>query len=112
MAKLKPGEFEVEGVVLESLPNLDYRIQITDGPKELVGTEVLAKISGQMKMFRIRVMPGDGVRVLMTPYDKTKGRITYRFKERKPVVMPEPSEHVTEASSPEPVGETIVDQEV
>ncbi len=81
MTKLKHGEYEVEGVVLEALPSMTYRVVITTGPQEMIGKEILAKISGQMKMFKIKVMPGDGVKVLMTQYDQKRGRITFRSKE-------------------------------
>lgn len=84
MAKLKQGEFEVEGVVTESLPDQMFRVQIEQGPEGFQGTIVLARPSGQMKMYHIKVMPGDWVRVLMTQYDKTKGRITFRLKETPP----------------------------
>lgn len=86
MTRLKPGEFEVEGIVLEALPSLNYRVSITSSPEErLIGKEVLAKISGQMKMFKIKVMPGDGVKILMTKYDDKRGRITFRSKDVKPL---------------------------
>lgn len=84
MTKLKPGEYEVEGVVLEALPSMTYRVSVTTGPETLIGKQILAKVSGQMKMFKIKVMPGDGVKVLMTPYDTKRGRITFRSKEVKP----------------------------
>ncbi len=84
MTRLKPGEYEVEGVVLESLPNMTYRVQVTQGSETLAGKLILATVSGQMKMYKIKVMPGDGVKVLMTQYDETKGRITFRSKEIKP----------------------------
>jgi translation initiation factor IF-1 len=87
MTKLKPGEYEIEGVVLEALPSMTYRVSITTGPENLVGKEILAKISGQMKMFKIKVMPGDGVKVLMTQYDDKRGRITFRSKEVKPLAQ-------------------------
>lgn len=85
MPRLKPGEYEVEGVVLEALPSLTYRVSITSGQDHLIGKEILAKVSGQMKMFKIKVMPGDGVKVLMTQYDEKRGRITFRSKESRPV---------------------------
>lgn len=112
MARLKPGEYEVEGIVLESLKSLDYRVQITHGPDHLIGKELLAKISGQMKMFKIKVMPGDGVKILMTRYDEKRGRITFRSKEARPLpVPPQPSAAVPaeEALTPEvkPQEETV-----
>lgn len=81
MTKLKQGEYEVEGIVLEALPSMTYRVSITAGSESLIGKEILAKISGQMKMFKIKVMPGDGVKILMTQYDEKRGRITFRSKE-------------------------------
>ena len=80
MNKLKPGEFEVEGEVLEALPNMVFKVLLTSGKEELVGKEVLGKVSGQMRMFKIKVMPGDKVKLTMTPYDTARGRITFRTK--------------------------------
>ncbi len=65
---------EVSGVVTESLPNAMFRVEIEGGH------EILAHISGKMRMHYIRILPGDKVTVEMTPYDLTKGRITYRHK--------------------------------
>ncbi len=80
MTKLKPGEFEVEGEVIEALPDMVFKILLTSGKAELIGKEVLGKVSGQMRMFKIKVMPGDKVKLTMTPYDQTRGRITFRTK--------------------------------
>jgi translation initiation factor IF-1 len=68
------GSFEVEGIVKESLPNTLFRVELPDG------NVVLCHLSGKMRMHFIKILPGDKVRVEMTPYDKTKGRITYRIK--------------------------------
>lgn len=68
------GSFEVEGVVKESLPNTLFRVEISDG------NIILCHLSGKMRMHFIKILPGDKVRVEMTPYDKSKGRITYRGK--------------------------------
>lgn len=68
------GSVEVEGVVLESLPNTLFRVQISDG------SVVLCHLSGKMRMHFIKILPGDKVKLEMTPYDKAKGRITYRVK--------------------------------
>ncbi len=108
MARLKPGEYEVEGVVMEALPNMTYKISITDGPAEMLSKTILAKVSGQMKMYKIKVMPGDGVKVLMTQYDSTKGRITFRSKEVKhaPVAAPQ----LAEAEEEPIIGEETVSQ--
>ena len=67
-------KIEVEGTVVEALPNTMFRVQIDDGP------EVLAYLAGRMKKFYIKVLLGDRVRVELTPYDPTRGRITYRHR--------------------------------
>ena len=72
MAKEEALEFE--GVVTELLPNATFRVKLDNGH------EILAYTSGRMRKNRIRVLAGDRVLVEMTPYDLTKGRITYRFK--------------------------------
>lgn len=66
---------EVEGVVLENLPNARFRVKLDEGD-----LEILATVSGKMRMHYIRILPGDRVRVELSPYDLTMGRITYRFK--------------------------------
>ncbi|MDO4219461.1 MAG: translation initiation factor IF-1 [Synergistaceae bacterium] len=65
---------EVKGTVLEPLPNAMFRVQLETGHK------ILAHASGKMRMNFIRILPGDKVSVEITPYDLTRGRITYRFK--------------------------------
>ena len=65
---------EVKGTVLEPLPNAMFRVQLETGHK------ILAHASGKMRMNFIRILPGDKVTVEITPYDLTRGRITYRFK--------------------------------
>jgi len=65
---------EVEGKVVESLPNTTFRVELDDGG------EVLAHISGKMRIYRIRILTGDRVKLEITPYDKSKGRIVYRYK--------------------------------
>ena len=72
MAKEKG--IEVEGVVNETLPNAMFRVELTNG------MTVLAHISGKMRMHYIRILPGDRVTVELSPYDLTRGRITYRNK--------------------------------
>ena len=64
---------EVEGVVEELLPSANFKVKLDNGH------EILAHLSGKMRMFKIRLLPGDRVKVEMTPYDLSKGRITYRF---------------------------------
>src|SRR3954470_5580864 len=66
----------LEGEVVESLPNLLFRIQL-----DMDDHEVLAHLAGKMRRNRIRVLPGDRVRVEVSPYDLTRGRIVYRMKE-------------------------------
>ncbi len=68
------GSFEVEGIVKESLPNTLFRVEI------LGGEIVLCHLSGKMRVHFIKILPGDKVRIEMTQYDKTKGRIVYRHK--------------------------------
>lgn len=65
---------EVEGKVVEPLPNAMFRVELDNGHK------VLAHISGKMRMHYIRILPGDRVVVELSPYDLNRGRITYRFK--------------------------------
>ena len=64
---------EVDGEVLELLPAASFKIRLENGH------EILAHLSGKMRMFKIRLLPGDRVKVQMTPYDLTKGRIIYRY---------------------------------
>lgn len=68
------GSIEVEGIVRESLPNTLFRVDLGNG------NIVLCHLSGKMRMNFIKILPGDRVRVEITPYDKTKGRITFRLK--------------------------------
>lgn len=65
---------KVEGIVKELLPNTMFRVELENGH------EILAHISGKMRLHFIRILPGDTVVVEMSPYDLTKGRITYRKK--------------------------------
>ena len=70
----KEGSIEVDGVVQEALPNAMFRVKLENGH------DVLAHISGKMRKFYIRILPGDRVKVELSPYDLTRGRITYRMK--------------------------------
>jgi translation initiation factor IF-1 len=70
----KEEAIEVEGTVLEPLPNAMFRVELETGHK------VLAHISGKMRMHFIRILPGDKVIVELSPYDLTRGRIIYRYK--------------------------------
>lgn len=65
---------QVEGKVLETLPNAMFRVELDNGHK------VLAHVSGKMRMHFIRILPGDRVTVELSPYDLTRGRITFRVK--------------------------------
>jgi translation initiation factor IF-1 len=70
----KEEAIEVEGSVIEPLPNAMFRVKLDNGHV------VLAHISGKMRKFYIRILPGDRVTVELSPYDLTRGRITYRAK--------------------------------
>lgn len=70
----KQDVIEVEGRVLEALPNAMFQVQLENGHT------VLAHVSGKIRMNFIRILPGDKVTIELTPYDLTRGRITYRFK--------------------------------
>lgn len=65
---------EHSGTVVEALPNTQFRVQLDNGQT------ILAHLAGKMRLYRIRVMPGDQVKVEVTPYDPNKGRITFRVK--------------------------------
>jgi translation initiation factor IF-1 len=71
---VKDEKIEVEGEVVEALPSTMFRVEL-DG-----GQQVLAKISGKMRRHYIRLLPGDRVKVELSPYDLTRGRITFRLK--------------------------------
>ncbi|MBI4651437.1 translation initiation factor IF-1 [Candidatus Desantisbacteria bacterium] len=70
----KKDAIEVEGTVLESLPNAMFKVELENNHK------VIAHISGKMRMNFIRILPGDKVTIELSPYDLTRGRIIYRFK--------------------------------
>ncbi|HLB01890.1 MAG TPA: translation initiation factor IF-1 [Nitrospiria bacterium] len=69
----KEDSIEVQGTIIETLPNAMFRVELENGHK------VLAHISGKMRMHYIKILPGDKVTVELSPYDLTRGRITYRF---------------------------------
>ena len=71
----KQGSIESEGIVTEAMANSMFRVELDNGH------EILCHISGKIRMNYIRIMPGDKVKVEMSPYDLTKGRICYRFKQ-------------------------------
>jgi translation initiation factor IF-1 len=70
----KDDVIEIEGKVIETLPNAMFKVELENGPT------VLAHVSGKIRMHFIRILPGDKVTVELSPYDLTRGRITYRFK--------------------------------
>jgi len=76
----KEEKLEVEGTVIETLPNTMFRVELDSGH------QVLAYLSGRMRKYYIRVLLGDRVRLEMSPYDLTRGRITYRYKKPREAV--------------------------
>ncbi len=72
MAKEEP--IKQDGEIIEALPNAQFRVELDNGHK------ILAHVSGKMRMHYIKILPGDRVAVEMSPYDLSKGRITYRYK--------------------------------
>ena len=70
----KADVIEIEGTVVEKLPNAMFQVELPNGHK------ILAHISGKMRMHYIKILPGDKVKVEMSPYDLTKGRIVFRYK--------------------------------
>lgn len=76
-------KLEVEGTITELLPNTQFKVELDNGHK------VLAYLSGRMRKYYIRILLGDRVRVEMTPYDLTRGRITYRYRSNRPETVEE-----------------------
>ena len=74
LTKVKEDKIEVEGSIIEALPSATFRVKLDNGH------EIMAHISGKMRKFFIRIMPGDKVNVELSPYDLTRGRIIYRQK--------------------------------
>ncbi|HKZ72071.1 MAG TPA: translation initiation factor IF-1 [Nitrospirota bacterium] len=70
----KEESIEVQGTIMETLPNAMFKVTLDNGHK------VLAHISGKMRMHFIKILPGDKVTIELSPYDLSRGRITYRFK--------------------------------
>ena len=70
----KQDMIEIEGTVVEALPNATFTVELENGH------QILAHISGKLRMNYIRILPGDKVKVEMTPYDLSKGRISFRYK--------------------------------
>ncbi|MBL6660516.1 MAG: translation initiation factor IF-1 [Crocinitomicaceae bacterium] len=70
----KQASIEQDGIIEEALPNATFRVKLENDHT------ILAHISGKMRMYYIKILPGDKVKVEMSPYDLTKGRITFRYK--------------------------------
>jgi translation initiation factor IF-1 len=79
----KEDKIEMEGTVVEALPATQFRVELDNGH------EVLAYLSGKMRRYYIRILLGDRVRVEVSPYDLSRGRITYRYKKRTQQVKEE-----------------------
>jgi len=71
----KTKAIEIDGIINETLPNANFRVKLENGHV------VLAHVSGKMRMHFIKILPGDKVRLELSPYDLTRGRITYRYKD-------------------------------
>ncbi len=74
----KEETIQVEGTVIEALPSTQFRVKLDNGH------EILAYLSGKMRKYYIRILRGDRVRVEISPYDLSRGRITYRYKKQRP----------------------------
>jgi translation initiation factor IF-1 len=70
----KQASIEQDGIILEALPNAMFKVELENGHV------IIAHISGKMRMFYIKILPGDRVKVEMSPYDLSKGRISFRYK--------------------------------
>ena len=79
-SKPRADVINIQGVVAESLPNTMFRVQVTQGPEEMMSSLVLCTLNGTMRRFRIRVLPGDEVLADVSIYDRSKGRITRRLR--------------------------------
>jgi translation initiation factor IF-1 len=77
---VKEGKIEVEGEVVEALPSTMFRVRVDGGLGVVEDIDVLATISGKMRKNYIRILPGDRVKVELSAYDLSRGRITYRYQ--------------------------------
>jgi translation initiation factor IF-1 len=83
-ADSQSDRFEIVGEVVDCLPNTMFRIQVTDATaKQMVGKMLLGTLAGKMRLYRIRVMPGDFVKGYVSKYDLTKCKVTYRSSKEK-----------------------------
>lgn len=94
---------ELIGVVEESFPNATFRVRVTS--EQAQGHELLCHLAGRMRVHRVRILPGDKVKLEMTPYDLNKGRIVYRFLPNS-AQQPPPENGATAASTPAPTAST------
>jgi len=99
---------EVEGVILECLPSATFRVKLLD--ENYQNHEILAHISGRVRMNYIRILPGDYVTVEMTPYDLSKGRIVYRHKS-KPVPQDNTPADLPQDANGDSVEDEVSDQD-
>ena len=82
--KKNPDMFDFEGVVDDCLPNTSFRLTVTASEvTPLIGKQLLATLAGKMRLYRIRVMPGDHVKGYVSKYDLTKAKITYRSTKKQ-----------------------------
>jgi len=83
-ADSQSDRFEIVGEVVDCLPNTMFRIQVTDATaKQMIGKTLLGTLAGKMRLYRIRVMPGDYVKGYVSKYDLTKCKVTYRSSKEK-----------------------------
>ena len=75
MKKPKKNVYRITGTVLESLPSLDFKVKLDDG------REIIAHLAGKLRIYRIKILPGDNVTIEMSPQGDTRGRIDYRGKQ-------------------------------
>lgn len=76
----KDGVVEYDAVVLEALPNTTFRVEVTDPQDPTKKVSILCSVAGKMRMHYIKILPGDRVKIEVTPYDPNRGRITFRYK--------------------------------
>lgn len=78
---MKKDNLIAEGIITEALPNTMFRVELNqDAPEDLSNKTILCTLSGKMRLYRIKVMPGDKVKCEISPYDTSKGRIVFRTK--------------------------------
>lgn len=100
-------EIEASGIIVEAFPNATFKVKLLD--ESFAGHEILAHVSGRMRINHIRILPGDRVTIVMTPYDLSKGRITFRHK-KNDRNLPE-AEEVVETEQQEKAPEQEITEE-